>query len=122
MATSYGPQTAQTNEEPTQETSLDLTLTQCFHDEDFEPRKVRIHLEVEPPRAWYYHKSSNFHTLVILLQIDLLLTMNLKLSMKVVMRLKTVTSLCGLQFPMLDIIIGCTIRFVNCLLIARRIT
>ncbi len=27
-------------------------------------------LEVEPPRAWYYLISSNFRTLMILLQVD----------------------------------------------------
>jgi hypothetical protein len=51
IATSYGPQAAQTNEEPPSKSSLDLTLTQHPHDEDFEPREVRARLEVEPPRA-----------------------------------------------------------------------
>jgi hypothetical protein len=31
---------------------------------------VRVHLEVEPPRAWYHRISSNSCTLVILLQVD----------------------------------------------------
>ncbi len=31
---------------------------------------MRAHLEVDPPRAWYYRIFPNFHTLVILLQID----------------------------------------------------
>jgi hypothetical protein len=31
---------------------------------------VRIHFEVDPPRAWYYRISPNFRTLVILLQVD----------------------------------------------------
>jgi len=31
---------------------------------------VCTRLEVEPPRAWYYHISPNFHTLVILLQVN----------------------------------------------------
>jgi hypothetical protein len=31
---------------------------------------VRTHFEVDPPRAWYYHISSNFHTLVILVQVN----------------------------------------------------
>ncbi len=26
--------------------------------------------EIDPPRAWYYRISPNFHTLVILLQVD----------------------------------------------------
>ncbi len=32
---------------------------------------MRTRLEVEPPRAWYYHISPNSHTLVILLQVNL---------------------------------------------------
>jgi len=32
---------------------------------------VHARLEVEPPRAWYYHISPNSRTLVILLQVDL---------------------------------------------------
>jgi hypothetical protein len=47
-----------------------LTLTQHPRDEDPEPRKVRAYLEVEPLRAWYYHISPNFRTLIILLQVD----------------------------------------------------
>jgi len=31
---------------------------------------VRARLEVEPPRAWYYHISPNSRTLVIVLQVD----------------------------------------------------
>jgi hypothetical protein len=34
MVTSYGPQAAQMNEESPLESSLDLTLTLHFHDED----------------------------------------------------------------------------------------
>jgi hypothetical protein len=69
-ATSYGPQAAQANEEPPSESSLDLTLTQHPRDEEPEPREVRARLEIEPPRAWYYHISPNSRTLVILLQVD----------------------------------------------------
>ncbi len=68
--TSYGPQATQANEEPPLKSSLDLTLTQHPRDEEPEPRKVRVHLEVEPLRAWYYHISANSLTLVILLQVD----------------------------------------------------
>jgi hypothetical protein len=68
--TSYEPQAAQVNEEPPSESSLDLTLTQHPRDEELEPREVRAHLEVEPPRARYYHISPNSRTLVILLQVD----------------------------------------------------
>jgi hypothetical protein len=31
---------------------------------------MRAHLEVKPPRAWYYHILPNSHTLVILLQVN----------------------------------------------------
>jgi hypothetical protein len=70
MVTSYGPQAAQVNEQPPPKSSLDLTLMQHLRDEEPEPREVRARLEVEPPRTWYYRISPNFHTLVILLQVD----------------------------------------------------
>jgi len=69
--TSYRPQAAQANEESPSEASLNLTLTQHLRDEELEPREVRAHLEVEPPRAWYYRISPNSRTLVVLLQVDL---------------------------------------------------
>jgi hypothetical protein len=68
--TFYGLQAAQANEEPPSESSLDLTLTQHPRDEELKPREVCAHLEVEPPRAWYYRISPNSRTLVILLQVD----------------------------------------------------
>jgi hypothetical protein len=70
MVSSYGPQAAQANEEPPPESSLDLTLTQHPHDEEPKLRAVRVRLEVEPLRAWYYRVSPNSRTLVILLQVD----------------------------------------------------
>ncbi len=68
--TSYESQVAQANEKPPPESSLDLTLTQHPRDEKPEPREVRVRLEVEPPRGWYYRISPNSRTLVILLQVD----------------------------------------------------
>jgi hypothetical protein len=70
MATSYGPQVTQVNEEPAMESSLNLTLTQHPCDEDPKPREVRAHLEVDPFQTWYYRISSNSRNLVILLQVD----------------------------------------------------
>jgi len=77
MVTSYGPQVtfyepqaAEANEKPPPESSLDLTLTYHPHDEELEPRTVRIRLEVKSPQAWYYCIFLNLHTLVILLQVD----------------------------------------------------
>jgi hypothetical protein len=49
MATSYGPQAAQVNEEPAPETSLDLTFMQHPRDEDPEPQEVHLCLEIYPP-------------------------------------------------------------------------
>jgi hypothetical protein len=71
MVTSYGPQIAQANEKSPPETSLDLTLTQHPCDEELESREVCTHLEVKPPRAWYYYILPNSCTLVILLQVNL---------------------------------------------------
>ncbi len=96
MAMFYGLQAAKMNEELAPKTSLNLTLMQRPRDEDPKPREVCVRLEVEPPRAWYYRISLNFHTLVICCKLTLLLTMNLKSSMKVVTRLKTPLSSRGL--------------------------
>ncbi len=52
------------------ESSLDMTLMQHPRDEDLELWEVCIHLEVDPPWAWYYRISLNSCTLVILLQIN----------------------------------------------------
>jgi hypothetical protein len=71
IVTSYGPQAAQANEESLSKSSLDLTLTQHPRDEKPKPQEVRAYLKVEPPQARYYRISSNPHTLVILLQVDL---------------------------------------------------
>jgi len=70
MTMSYRLQVAQMNEEPPQESSLDLTLTQPLHDEDLEPQKVRLHFKIESLQVWYYQFLKNFWTLVILLQVD----------------------------------------------------
>ncbi len=48
MATSYGPQVAQVNEESVPKSSLDLMLTQHSRDEDPELREVCTRLEVDP--------------------------------------------------------------------------
>jgi hypothetical protein len=70
MTMSYWAQVAQMNEEPPWESSLDLRLTQHPHDEDLEPQEVCPCFKIEPLWAWYYCISPNFHTLVILLQVD----------------------------------------------------
>jgi hypothetical protein len=60
MTMSYRLQVAQMNEEPPQESSLDLTLTQPLHDEDLEPQKVRLHFKIESLQVWYYQFLKNF--------------------------------------------------------------
>jgi hypothetical protein len=70
MVSFYGSQTAQANEELPPESSLDFTLTQHPRDEEPELREVCARLEIEPPRAWYYHIFPNSRTLVILLQVN----------------------------------------------------
>jgi hypothetical protein len=97
------------NEELPSESSLNLTLLQHLHDEDPEPREVRVRFEIEPPRAWYYCIYLNSCTLLILLQVNPALVMNMKPSVKVVMKLKTLLSLHGFQFSTLDIIVGCMV-------------
>jgi hypothetical protein len=49
MATFYGLQAAQVNEELAPESSLNLTLMQDLRDGNPKPRKVRVRLEVDPP-------------------------------------------------------------------------
>jgi hypothetical protein len=70
MVTSYGPQAAQANEEPPPKSFLDLTLMQHPCDEEPKLQEMCVCLEVEPPRAYYYHISPNSRTLVILVQVD----------------------------------------------------
>jgi hypothetical protein len=71
MATSYEPRAAQINEELALESSLDLTLMQHLRDENLGPWELHVCFDVDPLQAWYYCISPNSHTLVILLQIDL---------------------------------------------------
>ncbi len=70
MATSYGPQAAQVNEESALKSFLDLTLMQHPRDEDPKPQEVGVHLEVDPHWTWYYYIFSNFRPQVIQLQVD----------------------------------------------------
>ncbi len=107
------------NEKSPPESSLDLTLMQHLCDEDSEPQKVHISLEVEPPQAWYYRIFLNSCTLMILLQIDPASGHEPETVYGGCSKLKTFLSLHGLQFPTLDTIIGCAVRFIDCLLITR---
>jgi hypothetical protein len=70
MVMSYRLQTTQMNDKLPQESSLDLTQTHHLRDENFELWKFRLHLEIEPLQVLYYWFFLNFHTLVILLQVD----------------------------------------------------
>jgi len=122
MVTSYGPQAAQANEKPPSESFLNLTLTQHPRDENSNLERCALVLKLNPlepgtivfrqtPTPWWSCYKST-----------LLPVTNPKLSMKVVMKPKTLPSSLGLQFPVLDIIVGCAVRFVDYLLIARQTT
>ncbi len=86
-----------------------MALTQHPCDEDPKPQEVCIHLEVEPPRAWYYRIFPNSRTLVILLQVNPVFGDEPIFFVKVIMKLKTLLSSHGLQFSVLDIVVGCAI-------------
>jgi len=58
------------NEEPALKSSLHFTLTQHPFDENFELQKMHARLKIHPLQAWYYRISTNFHTLMILLQVN----------------------------------------------------
>jgi hypothetical protein len=115
---SYGPQAAQMNEKPPPELSLDFTLTQHPRDEKPEPREVRARLEVEPPRAWYYHISPNSRTLVILLQVDPASGDEPEIVCEGCYETEDTSIFAWSSVPG----IGCAARFVDCLPIPRRTT
>jgi hypothetical protein len=66
MATSYGPQVTQVNEEPASESSLNLALTQHPHDENPNPREVCARLEVTPSSLVlsHFYKFSHLNDFV----------------------------------------------------------
>jgi hypothetical protein len=74
-------------------------------------------LEIKPPRAWYYRIFLNFRTLVIFLQVDLASSDEFEIVCEGFY--ETEDRLHGFQFSTLDIIVGCTVRFINSLIIAR---
>jgi hypothetical protein len=91
-------------------------------DENPEPQEVHAHLEIDPPQAWYYYISLNSHTLVILLQVNPISSDELEIVNEGCYKIESFLSLHGFQIPMLDIIIGCVVRFIDCFLIARQAT
>jgi hypothetical protein len=73
---------------------------------------VRAHLEVEPPQAWYYRISSNSRTLVILLQVNPASSDEPETVCEGCYEIElgiSILSSLGFEFPMLDIIVGCTV-------------
>ncbi len=76
-------------------------------------------LEIKPFRAWYYRIFPNFRTLVIFLQVDLAFNDEFEIVYEGFYKIED--KLHGFQFSTLDIIIGCMVRFINYLLIARHI-
>ncbi len=109
IATSYGPQIAQVNEELLLTSSLDLTMMQhlmmkilnlerCAFILKLKPLELGIIIFLQTLAPWSFCCKS------ISLQV-----MNSKPSMKVVTKLKIFLSLHGLQFLALDTIVGCAI-------------
>ncbi len=80
---------------------------------------MHTRLEVEPLRAWYYRIFLNFRTLVILLQVDPTSGDELETVCEGCYKIEDILFSHGLQFSTLDTIIGCAVRFVDCLLITR---
>ncbi len=83
---------------------------------------MRPRLEVEPPQAWYYCISPNSYTLVILLQVDPTFGDEPQKFCESFYKVEDTSTLHGLQFSLLDIIVGCVVQFVNCFLLAGQIT
>jgi len=83
---------------------------------------VHHYLEVEPLQTWYYHISLNFHTLVILLQVDLALGDEHETIYEGFYEIENISIFA--QFSIFGIGHYCwlLVRFINCPLIARQIT
>jgi hypothetical protein len=120
MAMSYKPQVAQVNEKLYPNSSLDLTLTQYFHDEDPEPQDVRPHLEVEPPQAWYDYISPNYRTLMILLQVNPTFSDELEIIYEGYYKIEDTSIFAWSSISSIGHF--CMFQFVDCLLITRRTT
>jgi hypothetical protein len=75
---------------------------------------VRARLEVEPPRAWYHRISPNSRTLVILLQVDPASGDEPETVCEGCYEIKDTSIFAWF--------VGCVVRFVDYLPIARRTT
>ncbi len=83
---------------------------------------MRARLEVEPPRAWYYRISPNSRTLVILLQVDPASGDEPETVCEGCYETEDTSIFAWSSVPGVGIIVGCAVRFVDCLPIARRTT
>ncbi len=120
MAMSYKPQTTQMNEEPTPKSFLDLMFRNILVMKTSHRKRCALILKSIPLELgiitffqiltpwWFCCRSTLF------------LVMNSKPYVKVITKLRTPPSSPSLQFPVLDTIVGCVVRFVNYLLIARQ--
>jgi hypothetical protein len=66
-------------------------------------------LKVEPLRVGYYRISSNSYTLVILLQVDFISGDEPEIVCEGFYETKDTSIFAGLQFLVLDIIVGCVV-------------
>jgi hypothetical protein len=70
---------------------------------------MRPHLEIKPLRVWYYHISTNFHTLVILSQVDPVSGDEPETIYEGFYEIEDPPSSHGFQFLALDSIVDCAI-------------
>jgi hypothetical protein len=85
-------------------------------------REKCTHLEVDPPQAWYYRIFPNFRTLVILLQVDPASGDEPETVCEGYYETKDTSIFAWSLVHGVGHYVGCAVRFVNCLLMARRIT
>ncbi len=109
MAMSYKLQVAQVNEESASESSLALTLTQHPCDEEPKQWEVRVWLEIDYLRTWYYRISPNFRTLVILLQVHPAFGDELEIVCEGYYETKNTSIFAWSSIPGVRLIVGCAV-------------
>jgi hypothetical protein len=122
MTTFYGPQVAQINEDSPMKSSLIWQWHNILVMKIPNRKRCAIILKLNPVELGIIAFFQTLAPWSFCCKSISLLVMNLKSYVKVVTKLKTLLSLHGLQLSMLDTIVGCVVRFVDYLLIARRTT
>jgi hypothetical protein len=97
------------NEESASESSLALTLTQHPCDEEPKQWEVRVWLEIDYLRTWYYRISPNFRTLVILLQVHPAFGDELEIVCEGYYETKNTSIFAWSSIPGVRLIVGCAV-------------